>query len=57
MRSKKVAVPVDGRKRRPASRNKKPMKSPSLKLKLTYKLDRKETQVPSSSTFGELKVR
>lgn len=32
------------------------MKSPSLKLKLTYKLDRKETAVPSSSTFGELKV-
>ena len=33
------------------------MRNPSLKLKLTYKLDRKETQVPSSSTFGDLKVR
>ena len=33
------------------------MRSPSLKLKLTYKLDRKETQVPASSTFGDLKAR
>ncbi|CAL5223343.1 g5845 [Coccomyxa viridis] len=32
------------------------MRTPSLKLKLTYKLDRKETQVPSSSTFGDLKL-
>ena len=50
-------MPVAGRKGRPAPRKKKPMRSPSLKLKLTYKLDRKETQVPSSSTFGDLKVR
>ena len=55
--SRRVPVPVDGQKGRPAPRKKKPMRSPSLKLKLTYKMDRKETQVPSSSTFGDLKVR
>ena len=29
---------------------------PATKVKLTYKLSRKETQIASSSTFGDLKV-
>ena len=32
------------------------MKSQPIKLKLTYKLDKKELDVPSSKTFGDLKV-
>ena len=32
------------------------MKSQPIKLKLTYKLHKKELDVPSSKTFGDLKV-
>ena len=51
-----IRLPTYGRKIDRALRTTKPMKSTSLKLKLTYKLDRKEIQMPSSSTFGDLKV-
>ena len=32
------------------------MKSQPVKIKLTYKLDKKGLDVPSSKTFGDLKV-
>ena len=50
--------PTDGPKRRPPQRknkHQKDMKNP-IKVKLLYKLDRKETQVPPTATFDDLKV-